>query len=68
MGERGLERPIWKPEGTKFTFSWPQGVTRTQRDYLTRLARRATGDDPAAAVRWLQRNAWKYTGPKGRNG
>ena len=64
MGERGIERPVWSPEGTSFTFHWPQGVARGERDRLIRVARRAVSGDPAAAVRWLQRNAWKHLGPK----
>jgi len=68
MGERGIERPIWKPDGTTLTFSWPQGVSRGQRDYLTRLAKQEAGNDIVAAVKWLQRNAWKHVGPRGRNG
>ena len=63
MGERGKERPVWKPLGTKFSFTWPQGVNPRQRDYLTRLARRTVGGNSADAVRWLQRNAWQYLGP-----
>lgn len=65
VGERGIDRPIWRPDGTKFSFCWPQGVNRRQRDYLARLAKRETGDDPSAAVRWLQRNAWRHLGPRG---
>lgn len=55
---------MWSPEGTSFRFHWPQGVSRGQRDYLTRVARRAARGDASGAVRWLQRNAWKHLGPK----
>ena len=68
MGERGKERPIWRPVGTKFSYHWPQGVTPVQREHLSRLARRTVGGDPADAVRWLQRHAWKYLGPKRSGG
>ena len=66
MGERGIDRPVWKPQGTKFTFQWPMGMSRGQRDYLTRVARGEVGDDPARMVLWLQKNAWLHTADKKR--
>ena len=64
MGERGKVRPVWKPEGTSLTFTWPMGMTRGERDYLTRKARQECGDEPARMIRWLVQNAWLYSGKK----
>lgn len=60
MGQRGIERPIYKPQGTKFQFQWPMGVSRPQREYLVRKAKEASSNDPVRVVLWLQRHAWKH--------
>jgi hypothetical protein len=60
MGQRGIERPIYKPQGTQYQFEWPMGISRGQRDYLVRKAKEACDDDPIRVVLWLQRNTWKH--------
>ena len=60
MGQRGIERPIYKPHGTKYQFVWPMGISRGQREYLVRKAKEACGNDPVRVVLGLQRNTWKH--------
>ena len=64
MGSRGTKRPVYTPTGTSLTFEWPMGISRGQRDYMTRLARESCAEESeanvgACAIRWLQSNVWK---------
>ena len=68
MGERGIKRPVFSPEGTTQVFEWPMGMSRGQRDYLARKAREVcTGQVGVGGcmIRWLQRNAWRHMAPGG---
>ena len=60
MGQRGIGRPIYKPHGTKYTFTWPMGISQGQREYLVRKAQIACDSDPIKVVLWLQRNTGRH--------